>query len=421
MRILIKRVLIVDPLSKHHHKKRDLFIRSGKIVHIGRGLDLKCDKLVDQGGLHVSPGWCDIGTQIGEPGFEHREDIQTVANAAISGGYTTLACFPNTNPVLDTKSTVEYVRKRSEHTGVTILPIGAITKGAMGKEISEMQDMHSAGAVSFSDGRNPLAHSGIMQIALQYVKSFDGVVINRPFDGLLAPNGQMHESIVSTSLGMRGFPTISERIMLERDILILEYTESRLHSFGISSADSVNLVKAALKTKSRLSCSVPAINLLLTDEELVDFDTNFKVMPPLRTNRDRKALIRGYIDGTIQCICSNHVPLEDERKKLEFANADFGSTGLQSAFGMTNTALQGKAGIDQIVHGFTYGPRKILGLPLRTIEEGAEAELTLFDPEKSWTPSIDMLTSKAKNSAALGVPLIGKPVATIHRDGYHSV
>lgn len=419
MRILIKRALIIDPLSKHHQKKRDLFIRSGKIERIGRGLDMKCDKHIEQSGLHVSPGWCDIGTQIGEPGYEHREDIESVAKAAISGGYTTLACFPNTNPVLDTKSSVAYVRKRSEYTGVQILPIGAVTKGAEGKDISEMQDMHSTGAVSFSDGRNALSHSGIMQLALQYVKSFDGVIINRPFDALLAPNGQIHESVVSTSLGMRGLPAISERIMLERDILILEYTESRLHVFGISSADSVNLVKAALKADLRISCSVPAMNLLYTDEKLADFDTNFKVMPPLRETKDRKALIRGVLDGTIQSICSNHEPLEEECKKLEFANADFGSTGLQTAFGIANTALEGKASVEQIVHCFSHGPRQILGLPMQTIEEGAEAELTLFDPTAKWTPTLDTLTSKAHNSAALGSALVGRSIGTIYRDGFY--
>ncbi len=420
MRILIKRALIIDPLSKHHQKKRDLFIRNGKIEKIGRGLDIKCDKLIEQSGLHVSPGWCDIGSQIGEPGFEHREDIQSVAHAAISGGYTTLACFPNTDPVLDTKSTVEYVQKRSDYTGVKILPIGAITKGAAGKDISEMQDMHSAGAVSFSDGRNALAHTGIMQLALQYVKSFDGVIINRPFDRLLAPNGQMHESLVSTSLGMRGLPVVSERIMLERDILILEYTESRLHTFGISSAESVKLIKAALKSDYRISCSVPALNLLFTDEELSDFDTNFKVMPPLRESKDRKALIKGVLEGTIQSICSNHEPLEEECKKLEFANADFGSTGLQTAFGIANTALKEKVSIEQIVHCFSYGPRQILGIPLQTIEEGGEAEMTLFDPNMTWTPTIKGLTSKAKNSAALGIPLTGRSIGTIHRDKYFS-
>jgi dihydroorotase len=420
MRILIKRALVIDPLSKHHQKKRDLFIRNGKIERIGRGLELKCDKLIEQSGLHISPGWCDIGTQIGEPGFEHREDIQTVAKAAISGGYTTLACFPNTNPVLDTKSTVEYVQKRSDYTGVKIVPIGAITKGAIGKDISEMQDMHSAGAVSFSDGRNALAHTGIMQIALQYVKSFDGVIINRPFDRLLAPNGQMHESIVSTSLGMRGLPSVSERIMLKRDILILEYTESRLHAYGISSADSVTLVKAALKANHNMSCSVPALNLLFTDEKLADFETNFKVMPPLRGGKDRKALIRGVMDGTIQCICANHEPLEEERKKLEFANAEFGSTGLQTAFSIANTALHEKGTVEQIVHCFNYGPRQILGLPLQTIEEGGEAELTLFDPSTRWTPKIDALTSKGKNSATLGFTLTGRSIGTIHRNGFHS-
>ncbi len=420
MRILIRRALIIDPLSKHHQKKRDIYVRNGKIERIGRGLDVKIDKVIEQNGLHVSPGWCDIGTQIGEPGFEHREDIQSVAKAASSGGYTVLACFPNTNPVLDSKSSIDFVRNRSASTGVTIHPIGAITKGAKGGDIAEMQDMHAAGAVSFSDGRYPLTHAGIMQIALLYVKSFEGVIINRPFDALMAPNGQMHESVVSTSLGMRGLPTVAERIMLERDLRILEYTDSRLHSYGISSAESVVLVKAAHKSNLRMSCSVPATNLLFTDEELSDFDTKYKVMPPLRGNKDRKALIKGILDGTVQCICSNHEPLEEECKKLEFANAEFGSTGLQTAFGMANTALRSKASIEQIVHCFNYGPRKILGLPLQTIEEGVEAELTLFDPSFSWSPSVDTLRSKAKNSAALGSQLIGRAIGTIHRGAYYS-
>ena len=415
MRILLKRAKIVDPTSKHHNKKRDIFIRSGKIEKIGTNLDVKASQIIDYNNLHVSTGWCDIGCQIGEPGYEHRETIRSFARAAAAGGYTTTACFANTNPALDNSSPIQYVISGSRDTAIDILPIGAITTGAKGQEIAELQDMHNSGAVAFSDGRYPLAHTGIMKLALHYVKTFNGLVINRPFDKDLVSSGQMHEGLMSTSLGMNGFPHIAERIVLERDLRLLEYAESRLHAFGISSAISVNLIAAARKSGLHVSTSVPALNLLFTDKKLGDFGTNFKVMPPLREEKDRLALINGIRSGTIEAISSNHEPLEEEEKKLEFANAGFGSTGLQTAFALANTALHDKIELEEIIHCFSTGPRKILGLDAISISEGMPAVLTLFDPDATWTPTEEDLLSKSKNSAALNIQLKGRALGIVNK------
>lgn len=419
MRILIKRAVIIDPLSKHHGKKRDIYIAKGRIEEIGRNLDLKADSVVKAGNLHVSQGWCDIGSQIGEPGYEHRETIQSVSRAATAGGYTTIAPFPNTNPVLDNRSSIEYVINRARETAVHVAPIGAITEGARGENIAELQDMTTGGAVAFSDGRTALQHTGVMLIALQYVRKFNGLIINRPFVDNLVAGGQMHESAVSTSLGMRGFPPMSESIMLSRDLKLLEYSDSRLHAFGISSTEAVEVLKNAVKAKLAVSASVPAANLYLTDEDLMDFDTNYKVLPPLRENADRKALVRGVKRGIISCIVSNHEPYEEEQKKLEFAHAEFGSTGLQTAFGMANASMAESLSIDEIIHCFTAGPRDVLGLINPVIEKGGLAELTLFDPALEWSMQIDQLISKSKNSAGLGLPLRGKALATVNKGLLH--
>ncbi len=415
MRILIKRAVIVDPLSKHHGKKRDIYIAKGRIEEIGRNLETKADRTIQASNLHVSQGWCDIGAQIGEPGFENRETIASAARAAVAGGYTTVAPFPNTSPALDNRSSIEYVVNRGRETTVSFVPIGAITSDAAGQEIAELQDMAAGGAVAFSDGRYALQHTGIMLIALQYVRKFQGTIINRPFIANLVTGGQMHESPVSTSLGMRGFPPMSESIMLSRDLKLLEYADSKLHSYGISSAESVDILRAAQKAKMPVTASVPAQNLYLTDEDLMEFDTNYKVLPPLRENQDRKALIRGIQRGTITSIVSNHEPYEEERKKLEFAHADFGTTGLQSAFGMANASLGDVLALEEIIACFTTGPRSVLGMPDPAIEKGTQAELTLFDPTLEWSLQTSQLKSRSKNSAAIGLPLKGRAIATVNK------
>jgi dihydroorotase len=420
MRILIKRAKILDPHSRHNNKRVDIFIRNGRIERIARGIKEKADAVIEQDNLHVSPGWIDIGTQVGEPGFEHREDLQSVSQAAIAGGFTHLVCFPNTDPAIQSKSEVEYIRSRSTTLPITISPCGAVSRGCAGKDLAEMQDMDHAGAVAFTDGRYPIDDSALMLRALQYVKTFDSVVINRPFDRQLAAGGQIHESRMSAMLGMKGIPELAERIALERDLRLLEYTSSRLLVHGVSAAGSIPLVSNARKSGMRISATVPALNLLVSDDDLAEFDTNLKVMPPLRGESDRKALLKGLIDGTISCICSNHEPLEEELKKLEFARADFGATGLETAFAIANTALQGRLKIEEIVRCLTEGPADALGLPRTKITQGNATDLTLFDPDAEWTVTRKSLKSRSKNAATLGKELKGKVFGVISKGVYHS-
>ncbi|MDX1408924.1 MAG: dihydroorotase, partial [Saprospiraceae bacterium] len=419
MRLLIKRALVVDPQSSHHKKRLDLFVRNGNITRIGRNLKEQADHVIESGNLHVSTGWVDIGTQVGEPGFEQREELATVAAAAVSGGYTTLACFPNTDPPLHSKSEIEYIRNRSQQLPVDIHPIGAISRECAGDEIAEMQDMSVAGAIAFSDGRYPIQNSGLMLRSLQYVRTFDGLIINRPQDALLAPEGQLHESKVSAMLGLRGIPGMVERIMLERDLRLLEYSGSRLLTHAISAAECLSLIRGARRNGLRVHASTPAVNLLLADESLMDFNTNLKVLPPLRSRADQRALIRGIKDGTISCICSNHEPVEEEHKKVEFAHAAFGASALETAFAMACTALKGKMKIEELVHCFTSGPCEILGLDRTAIQQDIPADLTLFDPDIEWSPSAPGLKTRSKNDAALGQVLRGKAVGVVTKGRFH--
>ena len=416
MRLLIKRAVISDTASSHHKKKVDILIRDGKIEKIGRALNVRADRTIEYPNLHVSQGFCDIGAQAGEPGFEHREDLTSLSKAAIAGGYTTVACFPNTHPAIDSKSGVEYILNRSKSLPIDIYPIGAITTGATGNDIAEMHDMHQSGAVGFSNGRQPISDTGIMLLALQYVKTFNGVVLNRPHDARLSPGGQIHESEVSASLGMKGIPTISEQLMLERDLRLLEYAGSRLHVFGISSRIAVQLIRAAQRRDKQLSASVPALNLLMTDRSLTDFNTNLKVMPPLRTLSDRSALIRGIRDGVISSIVSNHEPYEEELKDLEFARAEFGISGIQTTFSTARTALKDEVELEDMIRCLTDGPRQILNLASNPVSQGNVAELTFFDPDAEWEPDEDRWHSTSENNPFFGKPLTGK-VYGVFKDG----
>ena len=419
MRLLIKRAVIIDPASKYHGKKVDVFIKNGKIEGIGRDLKVTSDRTISSKDLHISPGWCDLGTQVGEPGFEHREDLRSVAQAALRGGYSAIASFPNTDPVVDSKAEVEYVLNRSHQLPIQIHPIGAVTHGAKGDYISEMHDMHNSGAVAFSDGRHPIAHSGVTLIALQYVMTFGGLIINRPYDANIGRDGQMNEGNVSTTLGLKGIPTIAERIPIDRDIQLLRYTGSRLHEYCISTAESVRLVKAAQRSGLNLSASVAALNLHFTDEALKDFNTNLKIMPPLRPNSDRRALIRGISDGTISAIVANHEPLEDELKKLEFGYSEFGASGLETAFAVANSALQSHVDIKTIAQCFFKGPREILNLEVPTITKGEFADVTLFDPSAEWSVSSSDLVSRSGNNPMVGRTLTGRVLGVVSKQLVH--
>lgn len=407
MKLLIRKAKVVDPQSPYNGKVVDLFIEGDKITSIGTDLKRNADQVVERPGLHVSPGWVDIGVQVGDPGLEHREDLRTVRAAAASGGFTAIAAWPNTDPVIHTKSEVNYILQHSPATAVNVFPIGAVSTGCKGNDITEMIDMYRAGAIAFSDGSHPVQDNGMMLRALQYVKSFEGIIINQPYDVGIAPEGQMHEGVVSTSLGMKGIPNLAEELMAQRDIYLAEYADSRLHLANISTAQAVALVRQAKAKGLRVTCSVPALNLAFDDRALVDYDSNFKVLPPLRSPEDREALRQGLRDGTIDMISANHVPLEIEAKELEFPYADFGAIGLETAFALANTHLGELLTLEELITRLSHNPRRIFGLENLSIRDGARAELTLFDPQCEWVCSAAAIRSRSRNSPLLEQTLRG--------------
>jgi dihydroorotase len=404
----------VLPASKTSGEQADIFIKNGKIAAIGHLGTIEGAETIDIQGACVSPGWLDLGTLVGDPGFEHREDFHSVAKAAAAGGFTEIACLPNTFPAIHSKSEVLYVKNSSKGSLVGFLPIGAISLDCKGKDIAEIYDMHAAGAVAFSDGKKPVQDSGLLTRALQYVQPFEGVIINQPLEKSIAPNGQMHEGIVSTSLGLRGIPSLAEELMVQRDIYLAAYTGGRLHLHNISAAGSVKLVKEAKERGLKVTASVAAMNLACDDHLLNEFDSNFKVMPPIREQADFEALRQGLKDGIIDCITSNHTPLDEEAKNVEFPFADFGAIGLETAFALCHTHLRHLLTVEELVDKMAIAPRNILNLPIPEIKEGATANLTIFDPNHDWTFSQNDIYSKSKNTPFTGWHFTGKVLGIVH-------
>lgn len=414
MKLLIRQATIIDPASPYHQQRKDVLIQDERLAGIGDELPADGAKVIAEHNLFVSPGWVDIGVQIGDPGFEHREDIESVTAAAAAGGYTHIGVYPNTEPAIHTKPEVNYLIKQSRLNLVDILPLGAVTRDCAGKDITEMIDMYQAGAIAFSDGANPVQDNGMMMRALQYVRAFNGVVINQPFDHSIGGSGQVHEGVVSTSLGMKGIPNMAEEMMVQRDLYLAEYTDSRVHISGVSSARSVDLIREARAKGVAVTCSVPALNLVFTDEEVRDFNALFKVLPPLRSATDREGLRNGVLDGTIDMIMSNHVPLEQEAKKLEFSYAAFGATGLETTYSLLQTYLGDILTPAMLVDKLAVRPRAIFRLPAGTIAEGQPADLTLFTPEHTWTVDRNKLYSKSDNTPLGGRELKGRVEGVIH-------
>lgn len=417
MNRLIRNAIIVDPASSYLGNQTDLLIVDGIIREIAPGLsDQQADEILDLKGASLSPGWLDIGAQTGDPGLEHREDLRHVAEAAMAGGFTAIASFPNTEPAVHSKTEVHYILQQTRNELVDFFPIGALSHDCAGKEITEMLDMQAAGAVAFSDGKIPVAHAGLLLRALLYAKAFDGVILNYPYDNTVVPGGQMHEGVISTQMGVKGIPSLAESLMVQRDIDLLAYSESRLHLHNISTARSVALIRAAKQAGLQITCSVPALNLLFTDVDLEGFDAYLKVLPPLRTDDDRSALIEGLQDGTIDAITSNHAPLEVEAKELEFTYAKFGAIGLETAYATAQTALGDALSPTQLVDKLAVQPRKILGLDVPTIAIGQRAELTVFDPAMRWTFTEKDIRSKSNNTPFIGRELTGRPLAIVKGD-----
>jgi dihydroorotase len=414
--LLLRKVTIVTTNPDLNGQMLDVFINEKGIIEtIGKDISpTKNTTVFEREGTHVSIGWVDVGTQTGDPGFEHREDLNSVTKAAIAGGFTTICPFPNTNPTIQSKSEILYIKNKTQDYLVDFQPIGALSEETKGKNIAEMLDMHHAGAIAFSDGKKTAQEGGLILRGMQYAKIFDGLVMNFPYDKSVSPHGQMHEGLTSTSLGMSGIPSLAEELMVQRDLQLLAYADSRLHLHNISTETSVDMVRKAKKQGLKVTASVTALNLCFSDEILRGFDSNFKVLPPLRAQNDIDALVKGLKDGTIDFISTNHTPIDIEGKDLEFPYAEFGAVTLESAFGLINFYLHKKININELVDFLSIKARTILGLDMPEIKEGNKANLTIFNPTEEWTFTEKDIQSKSKNAPALGKILRGRVLGVVN-------
>jgi dihydroorotase len=412
MQVLIRQAKITDKNSGFNDKVVDILIEDGVIKDIAPSLKVKADETIEAEGLCVSTGWVDLFADYCEPGHEQKETIQSGLRAAAAGGFTHVMLVPNTNPVISTKSIVQSVLQKAKGNTVSLHPLGAATQDIEGKNIAEMLDMHSHGAIAFTDGWKPIQNSQLMLKALEYVKAFKGTIIQIPSDAALTAGGLMHEGQESVRLGMAGIPSLAETILLHRDIELLRYTDSRLHVTGVSTADGVDMIRKAKKEGLNITCSVTPYHLVLNDTALAGYSSMYKVMPPIRSEADRKALVKGLKDGTIDCIASHHRPQEWDAKTKEFEYAADGMNIQEVAYSIALQEIDG----DRLAEAMTAA-RAIFGLPAINIEKGATADLTLYTTSGKWT--LSNMQSASKNNPFIGREMKGKVIGIINNKQMH--
>jgi dihydroorotase len=417
MEILLQSVEICDKRSVHHGKKKDVVVGDGKILKIGEGLT-SSGMVIPAQGYKLSVGWFDMRSLFGDPGYEHKEDLESGCQTAAAGGFTEVALLPNTKPVVQSKNEIGYLLSGNRNRLTQVHPIGAVTLNAKGEELTEMIDLHKAGAVAFSDGEKSIWHTDILLKCLQYLQKFDGLLMNKPEDKFLNMFGTMNEGITSTMLGLKGMPSLAEEIMVLRDLRLLEYAGGKLHFSNISTANSVALIREAKAKGLKVSCDIAAHQIAFDDSVMVEFDTNYKVNPPFRSQADIDALIEGLKDGTIDVVVSSHNPQDEESKVLEFDLADFGVIGLQTVFPVLNQYKKNLS-IEDLIEKITINPRKLLQVEIPEIKEGAAANLTLFDTEASWELDASSNFSKAENSPFWKKALKGKAVGVFNNGKYY--
>lgn len=415
MKLLLKQATILDTSSPFSGLMKDILVNDGIIEKIRDSIVDTDSKIIEANGLIVSNGWVDIFSQFNDPGFEYKETLETGAASAASGGFTHVFVLPDTQPAVTNKTAVEYIVQRSKHLPVTILPIGAITKNIEGKELSEMYDMYTSGAVAFSDGLQPVQIPGLLLKALQYVKAIDAVVIQVPVDKSISKSGLMNEGITSTRLGLPGIPSIAEELMVIRDIELAKYAGSKLHITGISTAKSLEVVKEAKANGVNITCSVTPYHLAFCDEDLVDYDTNLKTDPPLRSRKDMFALRQGIEEGFIDCIASHHLPQNWDNKTCEFEYAAPGVIGLETVYGVVNSIFP-NISATRLADLLGNNARKIFSLSQLIIEENKAADLTLFTKDEEFIYTQDNIKSKSKNSPFVNKLLKGKVIGIINKD-----
>ena len=416
--LLIRGGRVIDPVSRTD-EKLDLLILDGKIARIAADIEHQEPiEVIDAYGKLVMPGLIDMHTHLREPGYEYKEDIQSGTRAAAMGGFTAVACMPNTDPPCDNDSVVSNILEiAKKHGCVKVYPIGAATKGRAGKQLSEMGEMKRAGAVAFSDDGSPVATAEVLRCAMEYLKSFDAVLIDHPEDSSLSENGQVNYGLMSTVLGLKGIPREAEEIVVARDILVSSLTKGKLHLAHISTKGSVNLVRQAKSSGLSITCEVTPHHLVLTEEAVwkTGYDTNTKVNPPLRTKEDVESLRAALADGTIDAIATDHAPHHTDDKWVEFDYAAFGISGLETAVPLVVDRLVLSGIIDwmKMAETMSTNPAKILGVPGGTLQEGSVADVTIIDPECERSVDPRGFMSKGQNTPFTGWRLTGAPYATI--------
>ena len=410
MNILLKSVTIVNGSTKSLHlKKRDILIKNGVIDAIETTIEpTGKTKVIAIKDLHVSIGWFDSGVSFGEPGYEERETIENGLLTAAKSGFTDVILNTSSNPTPDSASDIVYLKNAAKDQLTRVHPLGNLTVKGEGEVLAELYDMKNAGALGFYDYKHPMANANLLKIALQYAQNFDGMVFSFPLDKSISGKGIVNEGVTSTKLGLKGIPALAEELQIARDLFVLEYTGGKLFIPTISTANSVKLIADAKKKGLQVFCSVAAHNLMITDSALENFDTQFKVMPPLRTAADIKALQKGVKNGTIDFVTSDHTPLNIELKHVEFDNADFGTIGLESIFGMLNELFN----MEETIALLTKG-RSVFGMTEPQLEVGQEANLSLFTTDDTYEFSQDQIFSSSKNSIAIGKQMKGKVVGAI--------
>lgn len=409
MNALLKSATIVDSKSDFHNQEVDILIENGIITKISKRISNSNNyQEIKLKNLHVSNGWFDSSVSFGEPGFEERETIKNGLKVAGQSGFTSVVMNANTNPVIDSNADIAFALSKANGAACDLKPVGALTKNSESIDLAELFDMKNAGAVAFYDYQKPIANPNLLKIALQYASNFDGLVLSFPQESKISGLGVMNENVNSTRLGLKGNPALAEELQVARDLFLLEYTGGKLHIPTISTAKSVELIRDAKAKKLDITCSVAIHNLVFTDEKLNDFDTNYKLLPSLRTQKDADALIEGLKDGTIDMVTSDHNPIDIEHKNVEFDHALYGTIGLESAFGALQTIFSTKKAVSMLTKG-----KARFGVEETEISIGAKANLTLFNPETKYTFGKENIKSISKNSAFLGTELKGKTYGII--------